>query len=162
VWLNAEHIRALPVEELAERVLPFVGEAVDLPRMVRITPLIRERMKLLRDVCAVADFFFAAELAPYDPAELIPKKGNAELAVQVLQQAGETLQTCPFEHDALDAALRGDAEKLGIKAGQMFEPIRVAVCGRKTAPPLFGTLEVLGRDTCLKRIHQAIEKLRQR
>ena len=44
---------------------------------------------------------------------------------------------------------------LGIKAGQMFEPIRVAVCGRKTAPPLFGTLEVLGRATCLKRIDQA-------
>ena len=51
------------------------------------------------------------------------------------------------------------AQDLGIKAGQMFEPIRVAVCGRKTAPPLFGTLEVLGRATCLKRIHQAIEKL---
>jgi glutamyl-tRNA synthetase len=42
----------------------------------------------------------------------------------------------------------------------MFEPIRVAVCGRKTAPPLFGTLEVLGRDTCLPRIRQAIEKLK--
>jgi glutamyl-tRNA synthetase len=162
VWLNAEHIRALPVEELAERLLPFVGETVDLPRMVRITPLIQERMKLLRDVQTVADFFFAAELAPYDSAELIPKKGNAELSVQVLQQAADTLQNCPFEHDSLEAALRADAEKLGVKAGQMFEPIRVAVCGRKTAPPLFGTLEVLGRDTCLKRIHQAIEKLRQR
>ena len=51
------------------------------------------------------------------------------------------------------------AETLGIKAGQMFEPVRVAVCGRKTAPPLFGTLEVLGRETCLKRIGQAITKL---
>jgi len=162
VWLNAEHIRALPVDELAERLLPFVGGAVDLPRMVRITPLIRERMKLLRDVCAVADFFFAAELPPYDPAELIPKKGNPEMAIQGLQQAAATLESCPFEHDALEAALRADAEKLGVKAGQMFEPIRVAVCGRKTAPPLFGTLEVLGRDTCLKRIHQAIEILRQR
>ncbi len=44
---------------------------------------------------------------------------------------------------------------LGIKAGQMFEPIRVAVCGRKKAPPLFGTLEVLGREVCLARIRQA-------
>jgi glutamyl-tRNA synthetase len=43
----------------------------------------------------------------------------------------------------------------------MFEPVRVAVCGRKTAPPLFSTLEVLGRETCLKRIGQAIEKLKQ-
>jgi glutamyl-tRNA synthetase len=50
---------------------------------------------------------------------------------------------------------------MGIKAGQLFEPVRVAVCGRKTAPPLFGTLEVLGRDTCLRRIDQAIAKLKE-
>jgi len=48
---------------------------------------------------------------------------------------------------------------LGVKAGQMFEPIRVAVCGRKTAPPLFGTLEVLGRETCLRRIEHALANL---
>jgi len=64
-----------------------------------------------------------------------------------------------LSHDALDAALRAAAVALGVKAGQMFEPVRVAVCGRKTAPPLFGTLEVLGRETCLTRISQAIEKL---
>jgi glutamyl-tRNA synthetase len=48
---------------------------------------------------------------------------------------------------------------MGVKAGQMFQPIRVAVCGRKNAPPLFETLEVLGRETTLQRIGQAIEKL---
>jgi glutamyl-tRNA synthetase len=55
--------------------------------------------------------------------------------------------------------LRSAAGALGIKTGQMFQPIRVAVCGRKNAPPLFATLEVLGRDTCLVRIDQAIRKL---
>jgi glutamyl-tRNA synthetase len=48
-----------------------------------------------------------------------------------------------------------------IKAGQMFQPIRVAVCGRKEAPPLFETLEVLGRETALERISQALEMLRK-
>jgi glutamyl-tRNA synthetase len=114
--------------------------------MLRITPLIRERIRLLRDVQTVADFFLEDELKPYDAAELIPKKGDAALALKVLDRA---------EH-----ALRGAAEGLGIKAGQMFEPIRVAVCGRKTAPPLFGTVEVLGRETCLRRIGQAIGKLK--
>jgi glutamyl-tRNA synthetase len=68
-----------------------------------------------------------------------------------------------LSHDQtnLEAALRAAAQSMGIKAGQMFEPIRVAVCGRKTAPPLFGTLEVLGRDTCLRRIGQAIRKLKE-
>jgi len=129
--------------------------------MLRITPLIRERIKLLRDVLTAASFFFAAELPPYDAAELIPKKGDAALAVRVLERAREVLASADFSHDGLESALRGAAEGLGIKAGQMFEPIRAAVCGRKTAPPLFATLEVLGRATCLKRIGQAIEKLKE-
>jgi glutamyl-tRNA synthetase len=141
--------------------MPFVGQAADLPTMIRITPLIRERMKLLRDVLTVADFFFAEELPPYDTAELIPKKGDAALALRVLERACQVLSTAEFTHDGLESALRSAAEGLGIKAGQMFEPIRVAVCGRKTAPPLFGTVEVLGRETCLKRIDQAIEKLKR-
>ena len=65
------------------------------------------------------------------------------------------LAAAEFTHDGLEAALRAAAADLGIKTGQMFEPIRVAVCGRKTAPPLFGTLEVLGRETCLARIAAA-------
>jgi glutamyl-tRNA synthetase len=163
VWLNAETIRTMPAPELSERLLPVVhgaGFAVDPAQMLRITPLIHERMKLLRDVLAVADFFFVHELPPYDPAELIPKKGDAALSARVLEKALEVLDTADFTHDGLEAALRSAAESLGIKAGQMFEPVRVAVCGRKTAPPLFGTLEVLGRDTSLQRIRQAIEKLK--
>ncbi len=61
-----------------------------------------------------------------------------------------------FDHASLEGALREEATNLKLKTGQMFLPIRVAVCGRKTAPPLFETLEVLGRDTCLKRIGQAL------
>ena len=79
LWLNAEHIRALPVEELADRLLPFVGAGFEIARRCcEITPLIRERIKLLRDVATVADFFFVDELPPYDPAELIPQKGRCD------------------------------------------------------------------------------------
>jgi glutamyl-tRNA synthetase len=162
VWLNAEHIRALPAGELSARLLPVVeaaGFAIPAARMRLITPLIQERIRLLRDVLTVADFFFANELPPYDPAELIPKKGDAALARRVLECAAAALANVEFTHDGLEAALRKSAESLGIKAGQMFEPVRVSVCGRKTAPPLFGTLEALGRETSLKRIGQAIEKL---
>jgi glutamyl-tRNA synthetase len=151
------------VEDLAERLLPIVraaGFPVDRPKMLAITPLVRERMKLLRDVLTVADFFFAEELPPYETSELIPKKGDPALALAVLEQAAQTLAASEFSHNGLEAALRSAAQTLGIKAGQMFEPVRVAVCGRKTAPPLFGTLEVLGRDTCLRRVDQAIAKLK--
>jgi glutamyl-tRNA synthetase len=162
VWLNAEHIRGLPVEELSGRLLPIVRAAgfdVAPERMLRITPLIRERIKLLRDVLTAADFFFVNSLSPYDPAELIPQKGDAATARKVLAKAREVLATVEFKHDPLDQALRAAAQELGVKAGQMFQPIRVAVCGRKNAPPLFETLEVLGRETTLARIEQALQKI---
>jgi glutamyl-tRNA synthetase len=122
---------------------------------------VRERIKLLSDVRTVADFFFVDKLAPYDPAELIPQKGDRALALKVLQTAHDTLEKTAFNHAALDAALRADAERLKIKPGQMFQPIRVAVCGRKTAPPLFETLEVIGPQGTNTRIEQAIALFNQ-
>ena len=162
VWLNAEHIRALPVEDLGARLLPVVqgaGFHIDAAQMVRITPLIRERIKLLQDVLTAADFFFVDRLAPYDPAELVPQKGDVAMAKKVLEKARVLLGGVEFEHDRLDQALRSAAQELGIKAGQMFQPIRVAVCGRKNAPPLFETLAVLGKEKTLARIERALAKL---
>jgi glutamyl-tRNA synthetase len=164
LWLNAEHIRALPVEELADRLMPFalaMGFRADRPRMLQIVPLIRERIKVLSDVVTVGDFFFVNDLAPYDPAELVPQKGDTALALAVLRHGCSILSETDFSHDALENALRNAASELGIKTGQMFQPIRVAVCGRKNAPPLFATLEVLGKEVSLKRIGEAIRKLEQ-
>ncbi len=162
VWLNAETIRNMPLDELSKELLPFAEKAgfqTTPEKMRQVTPLIQERIKLLGDVATVADFFFLEELPPYDASELVPQKGDAAMALAALQKASSILATAEFSHDALDAALRAGAQELKIKAGQMFQPIRVAVCGRKNAPPLFETLEVLGRETSLKRISQAIEKL---
>jgi glutamyl-tRNA synthetase len=162
VWLNAEHIRALPVDELSARLLPIVqgaGFQVTPEKMLRVTPLIRERIKLLRDVVTAADFFFVDQLPAYDAAELVPQKGDMAMALKALTRAREVLPNTEFKHDPLDQTLRAAAVELGIKAGQMFQPIRVAVCGRKNAPPLFETLEVLGRDTTLGRIDDAIRKI---
>ena len=167
VWLNAEHIRALPVDELSCDLQPFFEQAgFNAPheKVLAVTPLIRERIKLLGDAVTAADFFFVDKLAPYDPAELIPLKkgestGDAALARRVLQTTLEVLPATTFDHDSLDKTLREAAASLGLKAGPMFQPIRVAVCGRKNAPPLFETMVVLGRDVCLERIAQALEIL---
>jgi glutamyl-tRNA synthetase len=162
VWLNAEFIRGLAIEDLSRQLLPIVGGAglhVTPEKMLQVTPLIRERIKLLSDVLTAADFFFVDKLPPYDPAELIPQKGDAAIALKVLQKAQTVLTDVEFKHDPLDQALRAAAQELGVKAGQMFQPIRVAVCGRKNAPGLFETLEVLGKDTTLSRIESAIRLL---
>jgi glutamyl-tRNA synthetase len=164
VWLNAEHLRALPIEELSLQLQPFFERAA-MPatpeKLLAVTPLIRERIQLLGEAVQAADFFFLSELAPYDPAELIPAKGgDTAMTLRVLTYAQEALATVTFDHDSLDRALRAAAAHLGLKAGQAFQPIRVAVCGRKNAPPLFETMSVLGRDTCLERIRQAEEKIK--
>ena len=165
VWLNAEHIRALPVEELSRRLLPVVraaGFEVSPARMLQITPLVRERIRLLRDVLAVADFFLVDRLAAIrqrraDSAERRCGNGPADSAAFARDCWPHAPTDSPMQ--TLELRLRDAAQEMGIKAGQMFQPIRVAVCGRKQAPPLFETLEVLGREKSLERIEQAIDKI---
>jgi glutamyl-tRNA synthetase len=162
VWLNAEHIRSLPVEQLSRDLQPFFEQAgfqASPEKIAAVAPLIRERIKLLGDAVGAADFFFVSELPPYDPAELIPQKADTAMARRVLGQAGQVLANTPFDHASLEQALREAADALGLKPGPMFQPIRVAVCGRKNAPPLFETMAVLGREVCLERIRQAEVKL---
>jgi glutamyl-tRNA synthetase len=161
VWLNAEHIKTLSVEDLSAKLIPFAEAAgfhVSPEKMLQVAPLIQERIRTLRDVATVADFFFVDQLPPYESAELIPQKGDLAMARTALEKAREVLASADFNHDALDAALRAAALELKIKPGQMFQPIRVAVCGRKNSPPLFETLVVLGRETSLHRIGQALER----
>lgn len=163
LWLNSQHLYAMPPGELAGHLQPYLaaaGYAAEPDKVRSVTPLIQERIKTFRDAPAVADFFFLEQLAPYEAAELIPQKGDAALALSVLQSARPALAAAEFTHQGLEAALRAEAAALGVKAGQMFQPVRVAVCGRKNAPPLFETLSVLGRETCLRRIDQALDKLR--
>jgi glutamyl-tRNA synthetase len=162
-YMNGVYIRNLAADDLAGRLMPFLkraGIAADRETVQRIVPLIRERMKRLDEAPGLVDFFFVEELPDYDPATLVPKKLDAARTRALLAQARATLaEVSPFTHDPLEATLRGLADRLGVKAGDLFSPIRVAVCGRMVAPPLFGTLEVLGRERALRRIDRALEKL---
>ena len=141
--------------------MPYAQQAgftnVTPEKLGAVAPLICERIRLLGDIATIADFFFSEELRPYDPTELIPQKGDAAMAARVLRKAKEVFQSVPaFDHGTLESALRIAADELKLKAGQMFQPIRVAVCGRKNAPPLFETLEVLGQETVLTRLDFAL------
>jgi glutamyl-tRNA synthetase len=160
--VNGAYIRTLSVADLAIRLEPFVtaaGFTVTHEKLLAVTPLIQERIVRLSDIAAAADFFFLDELPDYPAAELIPKKADAALTRKVLGHAAKILVDNDFTQESLETALRAAAEELGVKVGQMFQPIRVAACGRKNAPPLFETLEVLGKETCLARIAQALARL---
>lgn len=164
--INSHYLRQMTVDDLADRLTPFLekeGITAGKDRIRRIVPLIQERIVRLDEVVEKTDFFFMDELPEYDPQIMIHKKGDRDSTLKALEKA-LTLFTddqLEFTHDGLSERLREAAKELGLKAGVMFQPIRVAVCGKLIAPPLFETLEVLGRETVMKRVRNAIAILSQ-
>jgi glutamyl-tRNA synthetase len=159
---NSLYIRSLPVEELARRLRPYLLQAgleVNTEVLLQVTPLIQERLTQLDEVVSWAGFFFQEEIQ-VDPADLVGKDLTAEQSRAVLARARETMAGLPsFGHDSLETTLRDLAEELELKAGTLFGMLRQALTGQKVAPPLFGTMIVLGRALTLQRIRQAEEKL---
>jgi glutamyl-tRNA synthetase len=116
-------------------------------------------MKTLADAVALVDFAFRQEL-DYDPAFLIGKNMTAAESYAALAAARRALAELPdFEEATLETRLRALATELGLKAGQLFGIIRVAVTGKTVAPPLFGTLKTLGRERSLARMDKALAQL---
>jgi glutamyl-tRNA synthetase len=105
-------------------------------------------------------YFLRDELEPYEAAMLVPKKVEPEAALAMLVAVRDALPGIDLtSHDATEARLRALAEELGVKAGQLFMPIRVAVTGRTQSPGLFDTLAAIGQDRVRDRLDQAIALL---
>jgi glutamyl-tRNA synthetase len=157
-WMNGVYIRSLAKDDLAERLLPFVESAglqADEETVRRLVPLIQERVKLLGDAVELVDFFFTEQIS-YEPQLLIGKKMDVSDSLKALKRVVEVLQEAPsFDEATLETVLRRLVEELGLKAGQLFGIIRVAVTGKRVAPPLFGTLSILGRERVLARLGEA-------
>jgi glutamyl-tRNA synthetase len=161
---NGLYLRTLPAETLADRLLPFLhaaGVNADRETMVKIAPAIQERLTTLADAAGWVDFLFVDELPEFDLNELVPKKSTLAEVEGILHTARAVLAESEFTHTALDASLREAAQAAGLKPGQMFQPIRVAVCGKMVAPPLFETLEVLGREKTLRRLDSTLARLKK-
>jgi glutamyl-tRNA synthetase len=165
-WMNGVYIRALSPQELAERTRPLLeealGGAIDGEKLARIVPLIQERIKTLTEVVAMTDFFFTEGALKYGASDLLGKKfadspAAAAAALERVIAAVEPLAA--WTHESLEGAIRPLAETLGLKAGELFGVIRVAVTGKTAAPPLFETMEVLGREVSLERLRSALERL---
>ena len=166
-WMNGVYIRSLTLEDFAQRALPFLEKGLppEVKRPLstdyvrRIMPLIQERARTLAEVADLAQFFFVAEL-DYDDNLLIGKGMTRELATKALEISQQRLsQLGEFSEASLETLLRPLAEELGLKTGQLFGALRVAVTGRTAAPPLFQTMAVLGKERCLSRIKAVLEKL---
>ncbi len=165
-WMNGHYIRQLAPAELAARLYPYYeqaglvakagGESSARPIIDAITPYIQERMKRLTDAIELTDFLFT-DVIQYQPALLVPKGWDAVQTATALQVAlAEIEDADDMSAASLEARFRAKAEATGWKAGQFFGAIRVAVTGKTVAPPLFATIEALGRQRALARINHAV------
>ena len=164
--INASHLRALPTEELARRMLPFLqragqvsepASAEDQALLVAAAPLVQERMITVGECVDLLGFLFVEESAftrdPTDAAKLLDADGTA--VVRAARDALAGLDT--WDTAAIEAALRkARRDDLGLKPRTAFGAVRVAVTGRRISPPLFESLELLGRDRALKRLEDAV------
>ncbi|MEM7035312.1 MAG: glutamate--tRNA ligase [Chloroflexota bacterium] len=159
---NGTYIRQLEPADLADRILPFVKKAgidADLETLTKIAPFIQERLTRLDDAAEWVDFFFVETLPEFDLNLLVPRKMGLEDVPNILETAKTILTDAEFTHDALDTALRAGAEANGLKVGQLLQPVRVATAGKKVSPPLFESLEVLGKDKSLQRLEDVLQRL---
>ncbi|MEV7938848.1 MULTISPECIES: glutamate--tRNA ligase [unclassified Kitasatospora] len=167
--INAEHVRKLAPEDFVRRLVPYLqapgllpaeptAEQLDL--LARIAPLTQERMVVLSEIVNMAGFLFV------DPADFAVDPDDAAKALTadarpVLEASVKALEAlADFSPEPIQAALREAlVDGLGIKPKFAFTPLRVAVTGRRVSPPLFESMELLGRPETLRRLNSALEAL---
>ncbi len=166
-WMNGVYIRQMAPEKLADSVIPAleaglpssVSRPVDHDYVTRLIPLVRERLRRITEAPEMLDFFFVDDIE-VNPAELPQKNMDAASTADALKAALNLCRSADtFEPEPLEAQFRALAEELGLKPGQLFGAIRVAVTGKRVAPPLFDTLAAIGRERCIERLEKAISAL---
>ncbi|KAB8140633.1 glutamate--tRNA ligase [Chloroflexia bacterium SDU3-3] len=160
--MNGIYIRKLSPEQVAKQILPFLASAgfeASADYLRTLVPLVHERLEELGQAPELLEFFFKDVSYP-DTALLIPKKMDQAGTLAALQAARAKLAPAEgWSHAQLEEQLRALCEELGLKPGQLFGAIRVAVTGRSVAPPLFETLEALGKERTLARLEAAAQAL---
>jgi glutamyl-tRNA synthetase len=171
-WMNGVYIRNLSLEEFTTRSIPYmerpevdgglpdsISRPLDFDYTSRVLSLEQERLKTLGEAAHAVSFFYYEDLN-YETALLIQKGMDAERTKLALENAEKLLDGIgEWEHSAMETPMRELAVDLGLKTGQLFGSIRVAISGRTATPPLFLMMEVLGREWTLLRIRQAITRL---
>jgi glutamyl-tRNA synthetase len=162
VWMNSQYIMAMNDGELAQAVMPFMvsegvvaeGDEQAAGKILRAAPLIRERVKLLGDAVPLLAFLFRDVEVEESSVDLLRGDENE----RILKETGKRLlDVKPFDAEDIEETLRSMADELGVKARKAFQPIRVAIAGSKVSPPLFESMELLGREKCMQRIGRALE-----
>ena len=159
--INGDKIRALTLEDFLARALPFLvqagvikGEDKEVALVKRALPLIQERIARMKEVVPMLRFLFV------DSVEIESEsKGKMaeESAQHVLERSLSVLEPIDtWSHEAIEAAMRAALiEEMGMKPRVAFGPVRIAITGSHISPPLFESMELLGKESSLSRIRAA-------
>ena len=166
-WLNGQHIRLSDSDRLANALAKFWRDSApgfdtqpNNERVGLIVPLVRERLKTLQDAAPLVKFVFSEEIS-VEPADLLQRGMDFEKTMIALTAARDGLAVLDdFDTHSIEDLLRPMAKDLGIKVGQLLGSLRAAVTGQRVSPPIFESVEVLGRETTLSRIEDAIAVLK--
>ncbi len=159
---NGLHIRNLRPDDLAARVKPFLeehGYQPDDETLLKLAPIVQERLHGLDDIVDMAGFFFKEEVTPA-AEDLVIKELGVEGSVKLAQDLLHILAGLPDMAAAKsEPPLRDYVEKSGLKPGQVFGLMRVAITGQRISPPLFESMEIIGREKVIKRMERAVTLL---
>jgi glutamyl-tRNA synthetase len=160
-WLNGHYIRELPTDELAARLVSYLGVAGDDADIIRrATPLVQERIAVLREAREMLQFLLVDDLE-VDPAAAA-KLLTVEQRPALVAARAALADVGPWVATEIEPALREALiVALGLKPKHAFGPVRVAVTGRTVSPPLFESMELLGRERTLSRLDRAIDVARE-
>ena len=161
---NGDYIRALSLRDFVSASLPVLAATDAWPASrfsaevyEKIAPLVQTRVVTMSEVPAMVDFLFledpAIDQAAWD------KTMAAEFAADVLKHCMSEFASCEWNHDALKTILESWTEAKELKLGKTQAPIRVAMTGRTVGPPLFESIEILGRDETIRRLQKSLSRL---
>ena len=166
MWMNGIYIRDLPAADLAARMAKYIPRPLDAGEqdyLCNIAPLVQERLKRLDESDDITSPFFGELASDYDSNTLVQKGMDAEGTALALQAALRDLESDTsdddFGHEKLEALLGETGQQLELSRRQFFGLLRTAASGRSVSPPLFETMEVMGRERVLARLQQAAQKL---
>lgn len=154
---NAEYVRALSADEFVERTIPFLEDPDSSLQPIRaLAPVLQQRVRLLPDAEPMVDFLHLDEPVRDDASWEKVMGKTPDVATSMLTAAIDAFAEVEWEAEALHGCLLAIGEEQGLKLGKAQAPIRVAVTGRTVGPPLFESLEVLGREATLDRMRAAL------
>lgn len=158
-WMNGLWIRSLSDQELTNRLQPYVHQDLSLDLLIRVLPLVKERLVKLSDISQLTTFFYQEPNVDIKAILKEAKSKPLELKNYFIAITNTLEAIITWDANQIESSMRQLQEKHGFKPRQAFMSLRLCLTGQAATPPLFDVMELLGSKTCIKRLRVCIDQL---